>query len=108
MAAGVTRGTSISKVESPEATLTEIRPGPAGALHGLYRVALKVTGESGGSVITLDLKGTILLRDVDGVPLEVRLQGPLVTGPDPAAGPTPIPSGTGEFKLVHTMVYGKA
>jgi hypothetical protein len=108
MAAGVTRGTAISQVESPEATLTEIRSGPAGALHGLYRVAMKVTGESGGSVVTLDLKGTILLRDVDGAPLEVRLQGPLLTAPDPAAGPSPIPSGKGEFKLVHTMVYGKA
>jgi hypothetical protein len=109
MAAGVTRGTAISKVESPEATLAEIRPGPAGALHGLYRVALKVTGESGGSLITLDLKGTILLRDVDGAPLEVRLQGPLATGPDPnAASNVPIPSGSGELKLVHTMVYGKA
>jgi hypothetical protein len=108
MAAGVTQGSSISKVEDPEATLAEIRPGPSGALHGIYHVAMKVTGESGGSVITLDLKGTLLVRDVDGAPLEIRLQGPLVTAPDPEAGPTTIPSGTGELKLVHTMVYGKA
>ena len=108
MAAGVTRGTAISNVEAPEATLAEIRPGPAGALHGLYRLALKITGESDGSVVTLDLKGTILLRDVDGASLEVRVAGPLVSTPDPEAPAANIPGGAGEFKMVQTMVYARA
>jgi hypothetical protein len=111
MAAGVARGAAITKVEDPEATLAEIRQGPNGVHHGLYRVALKVTGESEGSLVTLDLKGTILLRDVDGAPLEIRLSGPLQTIPDPNNPDTAssnVPAGAGEFKMVHTMVYAKA
>ncbi len=108
MAEGVARGASLTKVEVPEATLTEIRPGPAGAHHGLYRLALKITGESSGSVVSLDLKGTVLVRDVDGALLEVRAQGPLLSTPDPAAPPANIPAGAGEFKMVQTMVYARA
>ena len=111
MAAGIAAGASLSKVESPQATLAEIRPGQNGALHGLYRVSLKVSGESSGSLVALDLTGTILLRDVDSVPLEVRLQGPLrSTPPDPAAGAPPgtIPGAAGEFKMTQTMVYARA
>jgi hypothetical protein len=108
MAAGITRGASITKVEGSDATLTQIRPGPAGALHGLYQLALKVTAESDGSEITLDLKGTILLRDVDGLPLEVRISGPLLSTPDPQAARANVPAGAGEFKMVQTMVYPRA
>jgi hypothetical protein len=108
MAARITSGAAISKVLVPDATLEEIRPGPNGALHGLYRLALKVTGEASGSVITLDLKGTILVRDVDGAALEVRMDGPLHTVPDPDAPPANVPAGAGEFKMVQTMVYARA
>lgn len=108
MAAGVGGGAAITEVKVLEAVLAEIRPGPSGALHGLYRVALKVSGESDGSLVTLDLTGNILLRDVDGAPLEVRLSGPLHSTPDPAIPAGKIPGAAGEFKMVQTMVYAKA
>jgi hypothetical protein len=108
MAAAIQRSASITKVEGPEATLREIRRGPAGALQGLYDVAFKLTGESDGSEVTMNLKGTILLRDVDGAPLEVRISGPLLSTPDPMAPTANIPAGAGEFTMVQTMVYARA
>jgi hypothetical protein len=103
LAAGVARGAAISRVEITDATLAEILPGPAGALHGVYRVGMKVQGESGGSLVAMELSGTILLRDVDGAPLEVRLQGPLRSTPSPEAGGN-IPGGEGEFRMSQTLV----
>jgi hypothetical protein len=108
---GISRGASISAVEVPAATLTEIRPGPDGALHGLYRVDVKVAGGSGSAKVTMSLMGTLLLRDVDGATLAIRLQGPVSASPeaDSDGAPAPdIPAGAGEFKLTQTMVYARA
>jgi hypothetical protein len=107
LVAGVSRGTTINAVDVASATLIDILPAAEGALHGLYRIEMKVTGSSGGSKVTMNLAGTLILRNVDGAMLEIRLQGPITSAPE--AGPDPnVPSGAGEFKLTQTMVYAKA
>ncbi len=111
MLASVSRGATITGVESASATLIDIHPGPEGALHGLYRIELKVTGSSGGSRVTMSLSGTMLLRDVDGATLEVKLAGPVTSSPEPGPDGQPeptVPPGAGEFKLTQTMVYSEA
>jgi len=109
--AGVARGATITSVESAVATLVEITSGPDDALHGLYSIEIKVTGASGGSKVTMNLAGTLILRNFDGAMLEVRLKGSVASTPD--AGPdgqvdVKMPSGAGEFKLTQTMVYAQA
>jgi hypothetical protein len=111
LVAGVSRGATITGIESASATLAEIHAGPEGALHGLYTVEIKVVGSSGGSKVTMNLFGSLLLRDADGVILEVKLKGPISS--EPEAGPDgsvdlSIPPGAGEFKLTQTMVYAQA
>lgn len=113
MISGIMRAATITSVETATATLIDIRQGPEadGALHGIYRVEMKVTGSSGGSKITMNLAGTLVLRNVDGAMLEVQLQGPVTSTPEP--GPdgvvdVEVPSGAGEFKLTQTMVYADA
>ncbi len=111
LVAGVSRGATITAVESAGATLTEITAGPNDALHGLYSVEIKVTGASGGSKVTMNLSGTLILRNFDGAILEVRLGGSVASTPD--AGPDgqvdlKVPAGAGEFKLTQTMVYAQA
>jgi hypothetical protein len=111
LVAGISRGVTIAAVDVPAATLIDIRPGAEGAWHGLYRVALKVTGSASGSKVVMTLQGTLILRDVDGALLEVRLQGPVSSSPevgfegdvDPKT-----PAGAGDFKLTQTMVYARA
>ena len=107
----ISRGVSITHVEVRASTLSEIRPAANGALHGLYDVEVEVIGASEGSLVTMNLKGTLLLRDVDGALLEVRLQGPIKSGPEPdddGAVDPETPVGTGELKMTVTMVYAQA
>ena len=107
LVAGISRGAAISAVDVASATLIDIRPAAEGALHGIYRVEMKVTGASGGSKVTMNLAGTLILRNVDGAMIDLRLQGPVSSSPE--AGPDPnTPSGAGELKLTQTMVYAKA
>lgn len=106
--AGISRGATITNVDPPVATLAEIREAPGGALHGLYDVEVKLGGASGGSVVTMHLKGAITLRDRDGAVLEVRLQGRINSAPEvrPDGSVDPkVPPGAGEFKTTQSMVY---
>jgi hypothetical protein len=112
--ASISRGATITSVEVPAATLIDIRPGPEGTLLGIYRVDVRVTGASNGSKVTMNLMGTLILRNVDGALLEIRLQGPVHSAPEPGeggavdAGQPGVPPGAGEFKLTQTMVYTPA
>jgi hypothetical protein len=101
------QGATITAVEVPSTTLIEIIEGPEGALHGLYRVDVKVTGASGGSKVQMTLTGTLVVRDVDGAMLEMRLQGAVTSSPDGAAD-SAVPAGAGDFKLTQTLVYASA
>ncbi len=110
LVAGISRGATITVVDVPAATLIDIRPGTEGALHGIYRVEAKVTGASGGSKVTMTLTGTLVLRDVDGALLEVRVQGPVSSEPEPGFDGSvdpKTPPGAGEFKLTQNMVYAR-
>ena len=108
--ANVSRGATISQVQVPGVTLVDIVPGPEPSLHGLYQLDVKIAGASGGSKISMTLRGTLTLRDVDGAALEMKLQGSVRSEPevgfDGAVDPR-APPGAGEFKLTQSTVYAR-
>ena len=88
-------------VEDASIALAEIQRS-GDLLVGVYRFSLRVTIPSPDAIVTMYLDGRLAVRDVDGEPAELSMQGPIKLAP--LAGPSVAPGG-GTFRLEEKRTY---